>query len=193
MASRCLGMRGLRCRQRHRDRWPAPGLLVARQRSRNAELNELNNALTAERDYSEAIVATILEPLLVVDKELRIQQANRAFCDFFKTRSEDIQGRRLDDRGEKEWNIPEPELCERLRKVLSGEMSLDQYETSRTFPLIGAGGVPLRRYAFAFGSPSEAEERSAPPPQCKLFTVMWSSPDVIGLFSNSMKPTSSSP
>jgi two-component system, chemotaxis family, CheB/CheR fusion protein len=104
-------------------------------RSRNAELKELNSALRAERDYSEAIVATIREPLLVMDKELRILQANRAFYEYFKTRSEDIQGRRLDDLGDKEWNIPE--LCERLRKVLSGGMSLDQHEISRSFPPIG--------------------------------------------------------
>ena len=118
-------------------------------RSRNRDLNELNDALAASRDYSEAVLATIREPLLVLDKGLRVLKANRAFYQFFKTRPEDTVNHALDDLGEKEWNIPE--LVERLRKVLPGGVSLEEYEFKSNFPIIGERWVSLnaRRIAGA--------------------------------------------
>ena len=37
----------------------------------------------AAREYAEAIIEAVREPLLVLDHELRIQTANRAFFEIF--------------------------------------------------------------------------------------------------------------
>jgi two-component system CheB/CheR fusion protein len=45
------------------------------------------------RDYAEAVVQAIRQPLVVLDGELRVQTANAAFLDRFGLRENDVRGR----------------------------------------------------------------------------------------------------
>lgn len=58
------------------------------------------------RVFAESIIETIAEPLLVLDSDLRVVSANRAFNVFFKIGKEDIKTRLVYDIGEREWDIP---------------------------------------------------------------------------------------
>jgi two-component system CheB/CheR fusion protein len=60
-------------------------------RIRNRELNELNAALGASRDYADAIIETLREPLLILDSELRVMRANTAFYACFQTTPADTE------------------------------------------------------------------------------------------------------
>jgi len=63
--------------------------------------------LVAEaKRYAESIIDTIRAGLVVVDGDLRVRSANRAFCRVFGATEAELKGQRLDDIGRGEWNLP---------------------------------------------------------------------------------------
>jgi two-component system CheB/CheR fusion protein len=71
-------------------------------------------------EYAEATVATARSPLLVLDSDMRVQQANRAFYDVFDTSPSETEGQRLFVLGNGQWNIPA------LRRLLEEVLPHDQ-------------------------------------------------------------------
>lgn len=78
----------------------------------NQELQMRNELLTESYNYSEAILATIHEPMLILDRSLRVKSANKSFYEKFHTKESATEGILLYELGNKQWNIP------RLRKLL---------------------------------------------------------------------------
>jgi two-component system CheB/CheR fusion protein len=56
-----------------------------------------------DRDYTKAILNTMKEPVVVLDGELRMQTANRAFYEMFGVSREEIQGAPLSNLAIAEW------------------------------------------------------------------------------------------
>ena len=63
----------------------------------NAELKDRQQQLSLSRLYSESIVETIREPLLVLDSELRVKSANASFYRYFKTAEPETVGKLIFD------------------------------------------------------------------------------------------------
>jgi len=59
-------------------------------------------------EFFKEIVATIREPLLVLDADLRVLAANRSFLNFFKVKSRETIGQLIYDFGDHQWDIPDP-------------------------------------------------------------------------------------
>ena len=57
-------------------------------------------------EYSESIINTVREPLIVLDKDLRVVSASRSFYEVFKVRPEETVGHLIYDLGNKQWDIP---------------------------------------------------------------------------------------
>jgi chemotaxis protein methyltransferase CheR len=55
---------------------------------------------------AQAIVDTVREPVVVLDKGLRVIAASRSFYSRFKVSPEDTQGRLLYTLGDGQWDIP---------------------------------------------------------------------------------------
>jgi two-component sensor histidine kinase len=87
------------------------------------------------RALAQAIVDTIREPLLVLDKDLRVVAASRSFCLTFKVAKENVQGRLVYALGDGEWNIPELRLL--LEKILPRHTVMEAYEVEHDFFGIG--------------------------------------------------------
>ncbi len=87
----------------------------------------------AER-YARAIVETTAEPLLLLDEQLRVRLANRAFHECFRVTRYEIEGRTLSEIGG-HWNIPE--LFRRLQETMERKSVLEGFEIERDFPRIG--------------------------------------------------------
>ncbi len=83
----------------------------------------------------EGIVETIREPLLVLDRDLRVVTVSRSFYGFFKVKSEETVGQLIYDLGNKQWNIPK--LRELLETILPQKTSFDNYEVEHDFATIG--------------------------------------------------------
>jgi two-component system CheB/CheR fusion protein len=68
------------------------------------------------RDYAEAIVETVRQPLVVLTKDLKVRTVNRAFYETFKVAKAQTENRYIYDLGNGQWNIPK--LRQALENVL---------------------------------------------------------------------------
>ena len=101
----------------------------------NQELQTRNDLLNEAYDYSEAIFSTIHEPLIVLDKNLRVKVANTRFYKLYKAKVEETEGMLLYDIGDKQWNIPR--LRELLEEVLPKNTHFHGFQIVHTFPGVG--------------------------------------------------------
>jgi len=101
----------------------------------NDELMDRQEQLVMSRLYSEAIIETIREPLIVLNKEMRIKSANASFYRYFKTTESDIEGRIIFDMFSGQWNITS--FKEQLSRVLPERLKLDDIEIVTNLPEIG--------------------------------------------------------
>lgn len=86
-------------------------------------------------EYAGAIVNTLEEPLLILDKDLRVLFANRSFFEKFMVSEKDTLHQEIYSLGNGQWNIPE--LRKLLGEVLPMEKSISKYEMTHEFPGIG--------------------------------------------------------
>ncbi|MBP1749354.1 MAG: putative sensor protein [Deltaproteobacteria bacterium] len=90
----------------------------------------------AEREvFFENIVQTVRNPLLVLDEDLKIVMANKAFLELFRVRREETQGHMIRNLGGHEWNIPV--LTELLSEVLKTGKVFEDFKVEADFPSIG--------------------------------------------------------
>jgi len=93
---------------------------------------------SANRDagtLAQAIVDTVREPLLVLDKDLRVLAASRSFYLTFKVARADTQGSLLYTLGDGQWDIPKLRLL--LEKIVPEHGVMEDYEVEHQFPDIG--------------------------------------------------------
>lgn len=92
-------------------------------------------AVQQAREMAENVVETIREPLLVLDGNLNIVSANRAFYQFFKVTPTETIGLKIYDLGNRQWNIPA--LRELLETILPRDQFFDGYVVEHEFSNIG--------------------------------------------------------
>src|SRR4029077_1932135 len=90
---------------------------------------------------AQGIVDKIHDPLLVLDQDLRVVTANRAFHQTFRMSRQDIQGRPVYGLGDGQWDIPELRLL--LEEVAPQRAVMEAYEVERNFPAIGRRSMLL--------------------------------------------------
>ena len=92
-------------------------------------------------EFAEDIINTVREPLLVLDKDLRVVKASRSFYDFFKVTSAETIGVRIYELGNHQWDIPK--LRELLETILPEQVTFDNYEVEHDFSTIGKRNMLL--------------------------------------------------
>jgi two-component system CheB/CheR fusion protein len=101
----------------------------------NDELLERQEQLTLAVMYSEAIVETIREPLLVLDSELRMKSANASFYKCFTTTEQKIEGKLIFDLGWIKDDIDK--LRKELNNVKTEKGKLEDFEIRAFLPKFG--------------------------------------------------------
>lgn len=101
----------------------------------NAELLERNEQLNNSKRYTEEIFNTIHDPLLILDKDLKVLRASEGFFHMFKVKEEETQGVFLYELGNKQWDIPA--LRNQLQIILPQESHFKAFEVDHVFHLIG--------------------------------------------------------
>ena len=91
--------------------------------------------MTNPAEYSESIINTVREPLIALDKDLRVVSVSRSFYEVFKTKPEETVGQLIYDLGNKQWDIPK--LRELLETILPLKTTFDNYEVEHDFAAIG--------------------------------------------------------
>ena len=87
------------------------------------------------RSLAQAIVDTVREPLLVLDKELRVVTASRSFYLTFRVNRQETHGQLLYSLGDGQWDIPT--LRALLEKIVPEHAVLNNYQVEHEFPHIG--------------------------------------------------------
>ena len=101
----------------------------------NQEMISLNEHIISARDYAEAIVTTIREPMLVLDRNLRVKTANNSFYKTFQVLELETEGRLIYDLGNRQWNIPA--LRTLLEEILPEKTKFTDFEVAFSFPNVG--------------------------------------------------------
>jgi two-component system CheB/CheR fusion protein len=99
------------------------------------KIESLNRSLQEARDYAEAIIATLREPLLVLNEDLRVISANRTFYRTFEVNPEGTEGRFIYELGNRQWDIPA--LRELLERIIPENGVFEDYAVEHTFPAVG--------------------------------------------------------
>ncbi|MCX6692324.1 MAG: PAS domain-containing protein [Methanoregula sp.] len=87
------------------------------------------------RDYAQSIIDTVREPFIVLNADMAVVSASRAFYQTFGVKPEETQGRSLYALGDRQWDIPK--LHELLETILPKDTSFDNFAIEHDFPGIG--------------------------------------------------------
>ena len=104
-------------------------------RHRNDELHTLNRQLAHARNYADAIVETLHEPVLVLDKNLRVIRANAAFYSLFELTPAETESCLFYELDNRQWDIPP--LRQELQEIILRDSSFQGYEITNVFSGIG--------------------------------------------------------
>ena len=94
-----------------------------------ADRNPFAAVVAHGHSLAEAIVDTVREPLVVLDRDLRVIAASRSFYRTFAVEPRITQG------GDGQWNIPA--LRTVLEEVIAKHRTVETYEVEHEFPTIG--------------------------------------------------------
>ena len=92
---------------------------------------EIRDAL----EYTESIINTVHEPLIILYEDLTVALANRSFYQAYKVKPKETEGQHIYDLGNGQWDIPK--LRELLENILPRTTSFDNFEVEHDFPDIG--------------------------------------------------------
>ncbi len=101
----------------------------------NQEVVNLNEQLGVGKEYAEAIIATIPQPMLVLDASLKVSIANQLFYQKFLVTPSQTEGRLVYDIGNRQWDIPK--LKTLLENILPQQESFFGFEVEHVFNKIG--------------------------------------------------------
>src|SRR5580704_16136168 len=85
-----------------------------------------------EREYTKGILNTVVDPVVVLDANLQVQTANRAFYTTFGVSRDQTQGISIRKLGNNEWETSE--VWESIETALSGPSEFQAVEIDREFP-----------------------------------------------------------
>jgi two-component system CheB/CheR fusion protein len=87
------------------------------------------------RDFAEAVISTVRDPLLILDAGLRVQKVNEAFLTTFRISAADVMERKLFELDSGRWGSPR--LRALLQNILPRNAAFDNFEVTQSFKAIG--------------------------------------------------------
>jgi two-component system CheB/CheR fusion protein len=118
-------------------------------------LKQTEREIKAQRDYAEAILRTVRDPLVVLSPDLRVETANDAFYKTFKVTPDVTEGRLIYDLGNHQWDIPK--LRQLLEEIIPRNSFFNDYEVTHEFQIIGKRTMLLN--ARPLNNPERGTER----------------------------------
>ena len=119
-----------------------------------SEIKAAEREIEAARAYLDSIIATIRQPLVVLDEELRVISASSSFHRVFSVKPEDLIGRHLLAAGD---HLDVPALREFLASIQARGTTINDHEVEIELPEPGTTGILDERSRASRG----AFERSA--------------------------------
>jgi len=85
--------------------------------------------------YIRTVVDVVREPVLILDKDLRVMAANDSFYRTFQVEMKDTENRVVYELGNHQWDIPA--LRKLLEDILPKNTFFKGFEVTHEFPVIG--------------------------------------------------------
>ena len=85
--------------------------------------------------YIRTVVDVVREPVLILDKDLRVMAANESFYQTFQVKHEDTEDKIVYELGNGQWNIAA--LKKLLEDILPKNTFFKGFEVTHEFPTIG--------------------------------------------------------
>jgi two-component system, chemotaxis family, CheB/CheR fusion protein len=154
------------------------------------DINDLKRselAIASAREYAEHIIATMRDPLVVLDSGLRVESVNRAFYRMFGATPSETIGRFIYELGNHQFDIPE--LRALLEEILPHSHIVDDYIVESDFEHLGRRSMLLnaRRMHSTAGSQGRivvaiediTARKQTEEAQARLAAIVASSDDAI--------------
>jgi hypothetical protein len=109
--------------------------------------------------YIKTVVDVIREPMLILDKDLRVMVANEPFYSVFHVLPKDTENKIIYELGNGQWNIPS--LRKLLEDILPRDTFFRGFEVAHEFPSIGKKVMILN--ARQIHNSSEDDSNLRPP------------------------------
>jgi signal transduction histidine kinase/DNA-binding response OmpR family regulator len=119
---------------------------VTERRAAEADLKALET-------YAQDVVETVREPLLILDPDLRVRSANRAFYQTFRVSGEETEDRLIYELGNGQWDIPA--LRTLLEDIIPASSVFNDFELEHDFPAIGRRTMLLNARQLRGGGHAE--------------------------------------
>jgi formate hydrogenlyase transcriptional activator len=100
-----------------------------------AACSRVEETFEKAQTYTESIVETIREPLLVLTPDLKVISANRSYYKTFHLTPAETEGRFLYSLGDRAWDIPA--LRRLLEDIIPQNAHFNDFEVAHEFPFIG--------------------------------------------------------
>ena len=84
---------------------------------------------------TQSIIDTIRDPLVVLEHDMRIVTASKAFLTIFGITEAETHGRRVSELGQHQWDVPA--LRDLMERVLSENKPIESFEIEDDFPGLG--------------------------------------------------------
>ncbi len=107
------------------------------------------------QEYTESIGATLHEPMLVLDADLKVISANSSFYLTFGLKPKETQGRFVYDIGGQQWDIAK--LRELLEKILPGNTSVSGFEVDHNFQALGHKVMEFNARRLLYSDPEKTQ------------------------------------
>ncbi|HVP13007.1 MAG TPA: chemotaxis protein CheB [Phycisphaerae bacterium] len=105
------------------------------------------------RDLAEAVVDTVRQPLVVLDKDLTVKSINQAFCQTFKLAPEEAVKRKIYEIGDGEWDLPR--LRTALEEVLPNNDGVENFAVEHQFSGVGRRKLEINARRLSWGEGME--------------------------------------
>ncbi|MGI4791635.1 MAG: PAS domain-containing sensor histidine kinase [Janthinobacterium lividum] len=105
------------------------------------------------QNFAQNIVDTVREPLLILDANLCVRSANRAFYQTFRVSPEETEDELIYELGNGQWNIPA--LRTLLEDIIPQTSVFDDFEIEHDFPSIGRKVMRLNARTLRPGDHTE--------------------------------------
>ncbi len=102
---------------------------------KSVNVDLLKNLWGKSWTYIKTVVDVVREPILILDKELRVIWANEPFYKTFQVEPKDTEDKVVYKLGNGQWNIPA--LRKLLEDILPKNTFFKGFEVTHEFPLIG--------------------------------------------------------
>lgn len=105
--------------------------------------------------YIKTVVDIVREPILILDKDLRVMAANASFYRMFQVEQKDTEHTLVYELGNGQWDIPA--LRKLLEEILPKNTFFKDFEVTHEFPFIGRKAMILNARQIHFTDDSIPE------------------------------------